>query len=404
VITVPAYFGIAEREATQQAATIAGIEVLALVDEPVAAAISYGLAGNVGENVLVYDLGGGTFDTTVISIEERGPRVIVTDGVHTLGGILWDERLVNHLIEKFVELAQPPEDPYLDENFLQHVAGIAEELKKSLSTRSEITTNLSFAGQSAGVTVSRSTFELLTSDLIAITLDVSSRALADAKTRGVARIDRIVLVGGSSRMPAVAVALKDRFEVDALLDDPDFAVAKGAAVRAEFLARTALESGPAGANSYSLPGQGDSHGVVPRAVGVLIWDSHDPSGERRIVDHIIKRNEPVPTTATKRFATILEGQDQVRVQIYEQAGDLPSPDPGHNRPVLDGLISNLPKLRAGSPVDVTISLAADGRLRVRAVEPKSGADLTLESFIENIADSGDVERLTQIVGGISVLG
>jgi len=144
--------------------------------------------------------------------------------------------------------------------------------------------------------------------------------------------------------------------------------------------------------------------VVPRAVGVLIWDSHDPSGERRIVDHVIKRNEPLPATVTKRFATIQEGQDQVRVQIYEQAGDMPSSEPGHNRPVLDGLISDLPKLHAGSPVDVTISLAADGRLRVRAVEPSSKAELTLESFIENVADSQDVARLTHLVGGISVLG
>ncbi len=410
MITVPAYFGIREREATQQAARIAGIDVLDLVAEPVAAAIAYGVDTAIGENVLVYDLGGGTFDTTVISMDVTGPRVISTDGAHDLGGAQWDERLMSHLIDAWAESAGPEGDPYSDDAFVAQVAGHAEELKKSLSTRNEVTVQLTFEGRRAPITVSRATFEQITEDLLARTLDISDRTIASAKGAGVTGIARIVLVGGSSRMPAVARVLTGHYGVEALLADPDFAVSKGAAMRAAFLdtravgAARALPDVPGRAPTGGLTiGRGDSHGAVPRSVGVLIWDSFDLSGERRIVDHVIHRNSSLPIEAAVTYGTVLDGQDRVRVQVYEQAGAVESEELDHNRPVLDGLITEIPPLPAGSPIRVTLAIGDDGRLRVIAEEPASKARLQLDSFIEGVTDSEDVGRLTKLVSGLSVI-
>ena len=145
--------------------------------------------------------------------------------------------------------------------------------------------------------------------------------------------------------------------------------------------------------------------VTPRAVGILIEDSFDPSGERSFVEHFIKANTPLPVErAENRFGTIQPNQESVRVQVYEQAGPVRSPDVGHNRRVLDGELTGLGKLKAGSVIRITMRVAVDGRLTVIAHEPRSGRELRLEAFVEGVIDSAETERLTSLVSQTIVRG
>ena len=232
VITVPAYFGMRERDATRKAGEIAGLEVLGIVPEPVAAAVHYETSqGAVGRTVLVYDLGGGTFDTSVIRIDDNAVDVVCTDGDKDLGGADWDARLAEHLMTRFVEEAAPDEDPRESEDLVQEVALLAESVKKQLSKHESRPVNLKLAGAAARFDVSRAEFEAMTEDLLDTTVAILRRTLdtLEDKSPGTT-IDEVLLVGGSTRMPAVAERLAAEFGWTPRLFEPDLAVAKGAAI------------------------------------------------------------------------------------------------------------------------------------------------------------------------------
>jgi molecular chaperone DnaK len=145
--------------------------------------------------------------------------------------------------------------------------------------------------------------------------------------------------------------------------------------------------------------------VTPRAVGILIEDSHEPSGQRTFIAHMVTANTPLPVDKTEhRFGTILSNQDSVRIQVYEQSGAVLSPEVGHNRRVLDGELTGLGKLPAGSVIQITLRIAIDGRLTVVAHEPRSRKELTLEAFVEGVIDSAETERLTEMVSRTKVRG
>jgi len=145
--------------------------------------------------------------------------------------------------------------------------------------------------------------------------------------------------------------------------------------------------------------------VTPRAVGILVEDSHDPLGARSFVEHFVTANTPLPVTRTEeRFGTIVQNQESVRIQVYEQAGSAPSAEVEHNRLVLDGELTQIPPLPAGSVIRVTVRIAIDGRLTVLAHEPTSGRELVLEAFVEGVVDDADTQRLTRLVGLTSVRG
>jgi actin-like ATPase involved in cell morphogenesis len=232
VITVPAYFGGREKKATENAGKIAGLNVVGTLPEPVAAAIHYGLtSGGPAKTVLVYDLGGGTFDTTVLRVSAGEVTVICTDGDTDLGGADWDERLAAHLVSRFTELANPSESPEDDLEFQQEIATKAEDLKKQLSQQQARPLLMRFAGASARIDVTRAEFESMTADLLDRTIEIVQRTLARLQDRWPgATIDEVLLVGGSTRMPAVAARLAAQFGWDPKLHDPDLAVAKGAAI------------------------------------------------------------------------------------------------------------------------------------------------------------------------------
>jgi molecular chaperone DnaK (HSP70) len=397
VITVPAYFGVREREATQQAGLLAGIEVLELVSEPVAAAIYYSqIDPDPPDTVLVYDLGGGTFDASVLSRTPSGMAVVATDGDTELGGADWDRRLASTLCSDFIERFPALEDELTeDESFLSELTDLAERVKQDLSASESRSVRLRREGRSAVLNVSRERFEAMTADLSERTFHCVRRLLQTAAAKGAGQVETALLVGGSTRMPMIAAGLGKEFGWRPKLHDPDFAVAKGAALRAAQLT-----------SAVGLSKAGSSVGsVVSRGFGLLLHDSHhDAGGKGMLVSHVIHQNERLPIASRSCVvATVLNGQPSVRIQVFEQAGAVESPAVEHNRRVLDGELSGLPAaLPAGSPIRVVLSLGLDGRLAVTAVEPSSGATLTLEACIEGVLDTGSRERAAATLSGLTI--
>lgn len=230
VITVPAYFGVSQRQATRNAGEIAGLNVLDVVPEPVAAALHYEAVGaGKDSTILVYDLGGGTFDTTVIRLTGNDVSVVCTDGDHHLGGADWDDKISEFLLEQF-QSEHPGSGAAEGEEFLQELAIAAEDLKKALSSTVTRRHNMRFAGEVTRAELSRELFEQLTADLLDRTFQITARTIETARSKGIERFDDVLLVGGATRMPAVAAGLRARFGFEPRLHDPDLAVAKGAAL------------------------------------------------------------------------------------------------------------------------------------------------------------------------------
>nr|AGS49284.1 chaperone protein DnaK [uncultured bacterium esnapd2] len=386
VITVPAYFGIREREATAQAARLAGIEVLELLSEPVAAALYYGTAEltSGGGTVLVYDLGGGTFDTTVLKVQPTGVSVIATDGDSKLGGADWDARIAEYLTERFAE-AVPDVDPFDDDDFPHRVQAAAESAKRALSTTESRPVVLRACGASVTVTFDREILERLGADLVDRTMSIVRRVIGNAARYGTPDIRHAILVGGSSKMPAIAQAISEELTIEPRVVQPDLAVVLGAAIRAHQMTKT----------------RGVTTSVVPRSFGILVHDSYDPEATREMVVHVVHQNQPLPAETSVSFCTVADGRERIRVQVYEQAGDLPSEEVGHNRRVLDGELT-VPPLPAGSPIEITFRVDADGRLTVTAREPGSGARLDLQAYVDGVVDASTADDLTATLAGIAV--
>ena len=410
VVTVPAYFGLAEREATYQAGVIAGINVLELLDEPVAAAAHYGLTSAGDRTVLVYDLGGGTFDTTVLRISGGEVQVLATDGHSSLGGADVDQRLLDVVLGRLGDQLPPGELDQItdDRKMLGELVLEVEAAKKDLSARTSRPVVVRTPAGRTTVTITRVDLDACCGDLFDTTAEIIERVLRTAKLDGGRNVDDVIMVGGSSRIPMLADRLTAMLGQKPRLTDPDLAVAKGAALRAHHLAGTpqltALTAARGGA-SGGAQRTGQVVPVTPRAVGILIDDSFDPSGERSFVEHLVMANTPLPVEWTEeRFGTILEHQESVRVQVYEQAGPAPSPEAGHNRRVLDGELTGIGSLPAGSLIRITMQIAVDGRLTVIAHEPRSGRELRLEAYVEGVVDGAETERLTRLVGLTAVRG
>ncbi|MEV4721240.1 Hsp70 family protein [Micromonospora noduli] len=435
VITVPAYFGLLERDATRNAGRIAGLDVVEVVPEPVAAALQYDLGKDTARTVLVYDLGGGTFDTTVIRIGVDAVEVLCTDGDQQLGGTDWDARLVQYLVDEFVARAQPAEDPTLDEEFMQDLALTAEEVKRQLSTVTSRKVPMRYAGASASVEVSRETFEEITGDLLNRTIVYTERTLRTLGEKlGVddpaAAIDEVLLVGGSSKMPAVARELTEKWGWTPRLHDPDLAVAKGAARYAlsravwawdgEGAAPTAEEKRErvqalalaTGVDEEALSASANKRivTVLPKSFGVKLQDTTADDWasqpDKYYIEHLVHANESLPITQRELSArTVVEGQTAIEIELHEQAGAEESPELSANKPVDQGKgqISGLPPLPRHSPISITMDVSDGGQLTLHAVEPSSGEKLLIEVQVSLLTEE-EVHDLRDIVAGITVRG
>jgi molecular chaperone DnaK len=429
VITVPAYFGMLEKAATRQAGEMAGIDVIGIVPEPVAAALSYGL-GNEDESktILVYDLGGGTFDITVIRLGSDEVRVLTVDGDHELGGANWDLDLVEYIVEQVTD--ELGDDSIReDDHAMQEIWIEAEKAKRALSKRESVPIFVRHSGGSVTVNVTREQFEELTKPRLDLTIEITERALAtlDDKHPGAREeISDVLLVGGSSKMPAVGERLKSKFGWDAKLADPDLAVAKGAALFAagkwaELLksddvdeegvatevrqAETAEEKDTAitraaaetGLSEDSLRSYGERTIVsaLPKAIGVWLadtdvvgWESMDPTPG--YIHHLVDAQSEVPLKEPVSFRAGVAGADAdtIVVEIWEQAGSVAGREVEQNRFLKKGVIPGLRpfNLEAGSPVDLLFTIDGDGVAVLEAYEPKSGTKIEVETQIQLLDD------------------
>lgn len=232
VITVPAFFGVAEREATRKAGQIAGLNVLDILPEPIAAVLSYQLleASTQPRHIFVYDLG-GTFNTTVIRLENNDAQIVCTDGDHHLGGADWDACIIDFFLRSFAD-QYPQLDPSEDERFLQELATAAERLKRALSATRSSTEDIRFGGSISQLELTREHFEELTSELLQRTMEITHRTIITAQESGIERFDDVLLVGGMARMPVISAILRERFGMEPKAHEPDLAIAKGAALYA----------------------------------------------------------------------------------------------------------------------------------------------------------------------------
>jgi molecular chaperone DnaK len=404
VITVPAYFGLLEREATRKAGLIAGLNVLDIIAEPVAAALAYQtLSEDPGvRHLFVYDLGGGTFDTTVIRIEGDDVQVVCTDGNSQLGGADWDGKIIGFLLSGFTS-QYPDLDPSGDPQFMQDLAASAEQLKKALSTATTRKPTVRFDGSAVQLELTREKLEELTSELLERTMEITGRTIDTAREKGVDHFDDVLLVGGMTIMPAIARTLKDRFGLDARLQDPHLAVAKGAAIFA--LIRKIKDSVPAdgdeAAQARAVEAVAAQLGmppatvtaifrkkvatVVPRAFGIKVVDTSDPvfktdpGAARSYIDHLLMANTALPAdTEPETFHTLTDNQRQVLLEVWEQAGEMPSKELEHNAFIGEGTLTDLPPRPAGAPFQVVFHMTDTGLLKVHGWEPSSGSEVRFE--------------------------
>ena len=381
VITVPAFFDEQRRRATQKAGQLAGLNVLDIINEPTAAAIAYGYRQGLDasqppadQTVLVYDLGGGTFDVSILKVEDRTFRCLATDGDVRLGGKDFDKRLIDYLAEQF--LAAKGLDPRLEDNDANQLWLDSQELKHTLSQRKTATGVIRSGGARHRVEVTRDQFEELTEDLLARTEGTCQLVLKQAQL-GWDAIDRVLLVGGSSRMPMVEAMLErvSGQEVDRSLG-PDEAIAHGAAIYAGLLQQQ--EPQPQDRSPHVVNVNSHSLGVV----------GLDPKTKRHKNQVLIPRNTPIPHRERRRFRTAKGGQRNVVVNVVEGESSRPDECIALGRCVVDDLPPDLP---GGTPVDVEYHYQADGTIEVRASLPS--IRFSAQVAIERAADreSEDLE-------------
>ena len=429
VITVPAYFGLLEREATRKAGQIAGLNVLDIIAEPVAAAVNYQVLGEDAgvRHIFIYDLGGGTFDTTVIRIDGNDIQVICTDGDHHLGGADWDNTVAEFLLRGFAE-QYPDLDPGGDEQFMQDLATGAEQLKRALSATLSRKYNVRFDGSVVQLELTREHLEELTSELLERTMEITERTIATARRKGVNHFDDALLVGGMTLTPTVALTLKERFGLDTQLQDPHLAVAKGAALFA--LMKKVKVSMPGEGESDIAPAVAqqvaDQLGisveqvqsmaakrvatVVPRAFGLKVVDRDDPvfrtdpDRAREYISHMLTANTPLPAEAgPSTFRTIVDNQREVRLEVWEQAGSIASDELEHNTHIGEGMLRDLPPRPAGAPFEVVFHMTETGLLTVHGWEAGSGREVRFEIQIGRL-DDAEVRQATDAVARYTVSG
>jgi molecular chaperone DnaK len=424
VITVPAYFGVLEREATRKAGQIAGLNVLDVLAEPVAAALDYQALSDSSEvrHIFVYDLGGGTFDTTVIRLDGHDIQVVCTDGDHRLGGADWDNKIIEFLLKGFSD-QNPDLDPGGDEQFMQELATAAEQLKKALSTATTRKYNARFAGAVAQLELTREQLEDLTSELLERTMEITERTIATARKKGVSRFDEVLLVGGMSTMPAIGRTLRERFGLQARLQDPHLAVAKGAALFAlmQKVKVTMLDVGDQAAQDaadqlgMSLQQVTEMAArrvatVVPRAFGIKVVDTTDPVFKtnpdlaREYISHLLTANTLLPAdTGPQTFCTIHDNQHEVKLEVWEQAGSVASRELEHNTHIGEGMLRDLPPRPAGAPFEVVFHMGETGLLKVHGREADSGREVRFEIQIGGL-DEAEMRKAATAVARYEVSG
>ncbi|MBS0297511.1 MAG: molecular chaperone DnaK [Proteobacteria bacterium] len=374
VITVPAYFNDAQRQATKDAGKIAGLEVLRIINEPTAAALAYGLDKNDGKKIAVYDLGGGTFDVSILEIGDGVFEVKATNGDTFLGGEDFDLRLVDYLADEFKK--EQGVDLRKDKLALQRLKEEAEKAKKELSSVAQYDVNLPFISMNASgplhlnLKLTRSKLESLVEDLIQRTVGPCEQALKDAGLKA-ADIDEVILVGGMTRMPKVQDVVKGFFGREPHKGvNPDEVVALGAAVQAGVL-------------------QGDVKDVLlldvtPLTLGIETLGS--------VFDPLIERNTTIPTKRTKTYSTAEDNQSAVTIRVFQ--GERPM---AHDNKLLGQFdLAGIPPAPRGMPqVEVTFDIDANGIVHVTAKDKATNKEMSIRIQANGGLSDADIEQMVK---------
>ncbi len=390
VITVPAYFDEVRRKATQDAGYMAGLEVLDIINEPTSAAVAFGYQqGMLREqdkssvrHILVYDLGGGTFDVTVMRIKGNEFVAVATDGDVRLGGYDWDQRLVDLIAEGFIRehYVDPREDPSTAGRLWLE----CEDAKRTLSARGKASVACTYRGFSSRIEITRQQFEEATQDLLDRTRFTTVQTLKAASLQW-DQIDRVLLVGGSTRMPMIRNMLRELSgqEPDASVA-ADEAVAHGAALHAGLLMKKKL----------GKPADFTIRNVNSHSLGVV---GTDPLTQRKRNGILVPRNTPLPVTAKRTFKTQKAGQKSVLVQVVE--GESPSAEECTQigRFSVRNLPPNLPEQ---SPVDVLFHYKPNGRLKVRVTVPNTDTKVETEFVRENSLSRDHLDGWRQYIANL----
>lgn len=433
VITCPAYFGTVEREATRTAGELAGLNVIEIISEPTAAALYYGCAKEQEEKtILVYDLGGGTFDVTVMKISPNKIDLVCSDGNDQLGGKDWDTALMNYLATQFCEETGFEGD--FDEYAQQELRAKAEKAKQQLSAKEQTTVILQAAGLKARVNITRELFDDITQTLLQESIEKTEAAIAKAESKGY-KVDEILLVGGSTYMPQVEKAIVDKFGITPKILEPNEAVAKGAAIYAlgayELKVKQwedKIENGEVDMNDPEVRAEAEKFkkkatvsmdkigGIMNTnqnideicthittksyAIQVLV------NGESKCCNMIIK-NEPMEdgsVSVTKQFGTASENMQTAELIVYESDFDTEYFEVDSDY-VLGTATLELPgNLPEGAPIQVTFTLSHEGILEVTGIDMTTNREVhaTMQASAGTTMSKEEVKAAKEKINGITV--